>query len=517
MLFSTKNRFLFLASSFLAGFSLMTVELAASRIIAPYVGSSIYTWTSVIGVILLGLSFGYYLGGFFSDKYSDKNIIFWEYLFSSISVSFVPLVAPLAKSFFKLSLSLPLLIFLISFVLFFVPSVFLGSLSPSILKKYVNSLGEVGRNAGFLSALWSLGSIVGTFFTGFIFIGYVGTKETFFIISLIIFLNSLFFLETKKELFWLIFLFSLCFFAILFLNKEFFKSENLVFFKESNYYQIKVVDGQFNGADDARILFLDFDSHSIESKSKKFLGVYPDVYPLFSVFKKDIKDIFVIGGGSYSLPKNFSDFYEGSFVKVAELDPEVKKTADVFFNLEKYKTISTKFGDGRMILENDSNKYDLIFEDAFNSFISIPWHLATKEFTAVVKNHLKEGGIYALNFIANSQGKDSLFFQSMVKTFKEVFSNSYVFIVGDLSYFPQNIILIGVNSNIHKKADFLRLRLSFLKNGSWLAQNFYDLNDFSDSNGILITDNFAPLERLMIPVVNKYFSPYSLFYYSFLN
>ncbi len=496
----------------------MTVELAASRIIAPYVGSSIYTWTSVIGVILLGLSAGYYIGGYFADRAYQKNIVFWVYILSSVSVAAIPFIAPISISLAMSSLSLPVLILLIALLLFLAPSVFLGALSPLILKRYVTSLGQVAQSAGTLSALWSVGSILGTFLTGFVFMGYIGSQETFLAIGAVIALNSLPFSKSKTEISVAALVLAVLIFLLFFVpGAAASKLGNSIFSKDSDYYHIRVADGQFQDAGNSRILFLDFDSHSIESLSGKFLGTYPDIYPLFSVFDKSINKIFVIGGGSYSLPKYLSDYYPDSSITVAELDPKVVDVADRFFGLGKYNNISTLVGDGRMSLNKISDKYDLIFEDAFNSFISLPWHLTTEEFDQLAKSRLKKGGIYAVNFVSATDGDNGVFFQSMLKTFKSVFPNTYVFSTGELSYYPQSVVLLGINSDTHEKVDILKIEAGLLKNGSWLADHLRDSSDFTDDKGIVLTDNFSPVERLMIPVMDEYFKQYSEFYYSFLG
>jgi MFS family permease len=511
----SKKRFLYLISSFIAGFSLMTVELTASRVIAPFVGSSVYTWTSVIGIILLGLSLGYYLGGFLADKYSAKNWLWFSYLFSSISIIAIPFLMPVGNVIATAPYSLPVVILLITFFLFFIPSVFLGSLSPIILKRYVASFDKIAVGAGTLSALWSVGSIVGTFATGFLFIGYIGSAATLFSIGVILAINGLFFYKGRLQfiLSLILAVFSL---IILFYFSGPANASAALFSKESNYYQIKVAGGTYEGISDARILFLDFDSHSVESQSGKFLGTYPDIYPLFSVFNKVIKNIFVIGGGSYSLPKYLAQYYPQASVAVAEIDPQVVAVAQKYFNLDNYK-IDTKIGDGRVILSSNQAKYDLIFEDAFNSFISLPWHLTTKEFTQEAKSKLTDGGIYAVNFISPAQGDESLFFQSMLKTFREVFPNMYIFTTGGLSYFPENIVLIGINSDAHKDIQKIKQEVFSKINGEWLAENISDGNKYSDSQGIILTDNFAPVEKLMMPVMNEYFNQYAQFYYSFLG
>ena len=509
-----KRSLLFLISSFIAGFALMTVELTASRVVAPYVGSSVYTWTSVIGVILLGLSLGYYLGGFFADKYIQKNWIWISYFFSAVSVAIVPSVAPLSKFLANSNLPLPLMIPLITLLLFFLPSIFLGSISPIILKQYAVSFEKIAVSAGTLSALWSVGSIIGTFATGFLFIGYIGSAATLFSISFLLGLNGLFFCRSKFQTVLSVIIVVVSIYFLFFPLNLSRAGANTLYSKESDYYQIKVVDGSFGEVNDARILFLDFDSHSIESASKNFIGTYPDIYPIFSVFNKNPKNIFVIGGGAYSLPKYLSGYYKNSDVTVAEIDPKVKEIAEKYFNLGDYK-INSKIGDGRILLRKNDSQYDLIFEDAFNSFVSLPWHLTTKEFAQEARLKLSKGGIYAVNFISSTKGEESLFFQSMLKTFREVFPNMYVFTTGGLSYYSQNVVLIGINSDEHKDVSEIKQYLASVKNGRWLASHISDGDDFTDTGGEILTDNFAPVERLMIPTMNEYYKPYSEFYYLF--
>ncbi|MCR4275243.1 MAG: fused MFS/spermidine synthase [Candidatus Wolfebacteria bacterium] len=510
-----KNRTLFLISSFVAGFSLMTVELTASRVIAPYVGSSLYTWTSVIGVVLLGLSAGYYLGGFLADKYVYKNLNWLVFALASVSVFIIPFIIPFGEILTTWSLTLPVTILLMSFLFFFLPSIFLGALSPVILKNYTNSFECLGISAGTLSAFWSLGSIAGTFITGFIFIGYLGSRATLMGVALLLMCVTLFFYKSKIQLIISI-LFAIVILIVLFLSVSSVSlAQNTLYSKESNYYSIKVADGVL-GMDDVRVLFLDFDAHSIESRSGKFLGGYPDMYPLFSAFKNPLKEIFVIGGGSYSMPKYFADYYKDSKVTVVEIDSKVKEAAEKFFNLKDYR-ITTERNDGRVALKGKDKKYDLIFEDAFNSFISLPWHLTTKDFAFLAKTRLTEDGIYAVNFVSPTKGKESLFFRSMLKTFREAFPNMYIFTTGELSYYPQNVVLIGINSNFHQDISKIKSNLINLKNGQWLASHIADERNYSDDGGVVLSDNFSPVERLMMPVMNRYFKLYSDFYHSFLK
>lgn len=502
---------LFLISYFIVGFSLMVVELTSTRILAVYVGVSIYTLTAVIGIILLGLAIGSYLGGRLIDRYYSLKTIFVFFVLSSLLVAFIPILSSQSPIFVSLHLPLIIIIVLISLVLFLLPAIFIGTLYPSLLKFYLDNIAVVGEKSGTLSTFGAVGSIVGTFLTGFLFLGYFGSSTTIFIISIILFINGLFFYRPKIKT--LIILFALLMTTI-FLFQFIHQNDNSVFRKESNYYTIRVVDAVNDIFGRIRILFLDFDSHSVEGLDGQDLGGYPEIYPVFSVLNSNIKSILNLGGGSYSIAKKFADFYSDSQVTVVEIDPDVSKTAEIFFNLKSY-SIKTNISDGRIFLEKNNEKYDLIFSDVYNSFISVPWHLTTNEFNNLVKSRLNEGGIYAVNFLSALQGENSTFFQSMLSTFKKTFDNYKIFAFGFSPFEPQNIILVGINSSNQINYSDLKERIRYLKNGEFLLSKLV-LEKTSENNALVLTDDFAPVEKLMTPLINNYFPFYAEFYYSFL-
>ena len=118
----------YLLASFVAGFGMMTVELTASRVVAPYVGSSVYTWKSIIGVILLGISLGNIVGGKLIDKYPSKKIIFYSSIISAILVAIIPFVINVIPLIALQSISLPIIIIIICFLLFFLPTIIVQGL-----------------------------------------------------------------------------------------------------------------------------------------------------------------------------------------------------------------------------------------------------------------------------------------------------------------------------------------------------------------------------------------------------
>lgn len=487
----------------------MVLELTSTRILASYLGVSIYTWTSIIGIILLGLSFGSYVGGFLIDKYRSLKTIFVFFILSSFFTAFIPILAIKTPFFIFLNLSILPIIILVSLILFFLPAFFIGTLYPGILKLYSVNFEKIGLQAGKLSSFWSIGSIIGTFLTGFYFISYLGNNATIFFVSIILFINGLFFYRPKIKNLIILIIFLI---AIIYFSKSTFGQSNDIYNHQSAYYNIRVIDVVNNILSGSRVLLLDFDVHSVEKNDNEHSKLYPEIYPVFSVFNLDINNILVLGGGSYSIVKKIFNFYKNAEVAVVEIDPEVTKVAEKFFDL-KYYPINTISMDGRVFLQKDDKKYDLIFGDTFNSFMSLPSHLTTKEFNDLAKSRLAENGVYAVNFISALKGKNSAFFQSMLLTFKKTFDNYQIFSFGDLSLYPQNIILVGINSDIPIDAEALKEKIRELENGEFLSSRLVS-KTFPNSDGLVLTDNFAPVERLMAPLINSQFHDYASFYYS---
>lgn len=514
-----KFKFNFFAfSAFTAGFSLMVVELIASRVLAPMVGSSIYTWTSAIGIILLGLVCGNFAGGFAADKYSSRRVVFYAYLFSAFSVALIPWMANFSRPLILLNFPLPLTTLTLTGLIFFIPSFFLGAIYPGLYKLFVTDLFAVGKSSAAISALWSAGSILGTFFTGFFFISHLGSSHTLYLISFILLLNGLFIkpLQAGQR-----FLFVFLAFAVMSgLNLSLRKAapKNLVFEKESAYYKIKILDSGAGLVDHFRIMFLDFDVHSLQRTDQKNLELYTQMPMIFPTLNHSARNILVIGGGSEAISKNFSLAYPTAQVTTVEIDPAVVEASQKYFTPSQ-RPLDTQIADGRVFLEKTPATYDLIFSDAFNSFISVPWHLSTRQFNELAFNHLNESGIYAVNFISAQAGENSLFFQSMLKTFKLTFPNFQIFAYGKTPAEPQNIVLVGIKSADKLSAEELREALSKAAAPDFLGRALVTKPEkiFLTAETPILTDDFAPTENLMAPLIGNYFSEYSALYSALLN
>ncbi len=522
-------------SAFVAGFSLMTVELASSRIIAPIIGSSIFTWTSVIGTILFGLTIGNLIGGKIADNYTKifngEKILSLSML---LSMFFVYLIIPLSKNIdfiLDKGFSIMWLSVIICTILFLLPSIAIGTISPIIFNLYVNDIKNIGRKYGLLSGLWSLGSILGVFMTGFYFISKIGSSGTIYFISIIFLILFFFFYiknikkdsaYLKREIGFVVFILIIFLVSIFSrIQKDDTTSSKIVYQKETGYYMAKVVDyDYYDQYGKNRWLFLDIDSHSVRTEKPTQI-LYTDIHPAFSAFSNKIENIHVIGAGAYSLPINLRKIYPKSNITVSEIDPEVEKIAKEYFDLEKYN-IKTEITDARMKFagrkankkgdSEKSEKYDLIYGDAYNSFISVPWHLLTKEFIGEIKNSLNQNGIYAINFIGAVEGKDSKMFESVYSTINETFPNNYVFTFGDKKSSIQSITIFGINNDKYIDRVVLLKKLAKIDPSLFLSKLLLDKETVNVGRGIgkgiILTDNYSPIEYMMRGIMDKYFIKY---------
>lgn len=514
-----KEKIIFLLGSFFAGFALMVIELLAVRIMAPMVGASVFTWTSAIGTMLLGLSVGSYLGGIIADKCPQKNILAFSFLISSFFVAIIPVATYFSNDFLDAQNGIFILNLLLSTSIFFLPALFLGAIQPIIVKLYSRNLETLGKGYGLLSAFWSLGSILGVFLTGFYFMSHFGILFIVYGIASLLFVLGIVFFCQKQEhkaraslilffAFTLGIIFSITWYRGILSSKK----ESPFFEKDSAYYHIKVIDAPFGRMGMSRFLFLDADMHSVEPKTSTENALYTDVYPVFGIMKKNIGSIHVIGGGAYTLPKLFARHYKDAKVSVSEIDKEVERTAERYFDLDT-SLIRTDYNDPRYAFRTERASYDIIFGDAYNSFISVPWHLLTYEFNEQVKKRLNHDGIYAVNIVSATEGENSLLFKGVYKTFSKTFPNNTILSFSKNPSDPQNVTFIGSLSYEPINRDAVNRMLNNTFNKTATNARIVDTKNLQSKNdGVFLTDNFAPVENLTLPLIKNYFPSYFDFY-----
>ncbi len=497
---------------FVSSFCLMVLELVAGRLMAPYLGVSLYTWTSIIGIILAGISFGNYLGGRVADQKLSRQILGSTFFLAGISSAAVLYLVPVLGTILgKMNFPLALSTFLFSLVIFFPASMFLGCISPMVIKFDLKNLEKTGRTVGKIYAMGTLGSILGTFATGFILISLFSTKyvvigisAVLIILGIIVFGQGRGLLKDKANI-----IFSLIFVG------SFFLPQNCD--RETNYYCIKAPKTESKSEAQGYVLKLDHLIHSfvypgheeiLTYEYEKFYKILTD-YWLNENRTINFSSLF-LGGGGYTLPRYFEKSYSGASLEVAEIDPGVTDFNYEELSLHQDTKIKTINQDARMYLQRlpADKKYDLIFGDAFNDF-SVPYHLTTLEFGKVVKEHLLPNGYYAVNVIDDY--KYGKFVSSFIKTLEEIFPYVYLAPLAlDWKTDHRNTFVVLAGEDPINEDGWAAILNVLKKTGEYdnLDKISYlvpqeEVREFLKvKKAIVLTDDYVPTDNLLAPVFN---------------
>lgn len=408
---------------FVSSACIMILELVAGRLIAPHVGSSLYTWTSVIGVVLAGISVGNYLGGRLADRWASLRFLGVIYLlaaFSCLTVLYFDRMDQLVVNDWHIIVK----ILVLTTAMFFVPCTILGTISPIVAKLSVSDLAKTGRTVGEIYAAGALGSIVGTFLTGFVLISTFGSYTIVFSVALVLAAIGVIFLLVGR---WQSAILAIVVVAAgwaLASNQGWLKS---ICVRETNYYCIKIID-QDNEGKQIRQLVLDHLVHSFVELGNptNLVYGYEKIYAELAQYRStqnSHQNVLMIGGGGYTFPRYMEAVYPEATVHVVEIDPGVTQFAHDMLGLKPDTKIVTYNEDARMFMAGKPTmKYDLVLGDAFNHY-SVPYHLTTKEFNDRVHAWLADDGIYAVNIIDGPRGE---FVRAYYNTLRESFKYTYL-------------------------------------------------------------------------------------------
>lgn len=415
---------------FIGGGCIMVLELIASRILAPYIGVSLYTWTSIIGVVLAAIALGNYAGGKLADKYPSPLALGGVFLVAAAtSLIILPLTLVLAQAPLPVSMHLMSRAVLYTLLVFALPVFLMGMISPLAIKLTLKDLGTTGSVAGTIYAVSTAGSIIGTFATGFFLISWLGTRTIVWIVALILLVTGVVIIAPWKSLRCLLAVVGiLALFAVVILF--FGDSFRSPFYKESNYYAIQVIDTDVDGTA-VKALSLDRLVHSYinlrdpTSLTYDYERIFAELTYYLTQNKPDFRAL-LMGAGGYSFCRYLEIMYPQSSLEAAEIDPAVTQTAHEALGLPRTTQIKTYHQDARMFLAERKvgPKYDLAFADAFND-MSVPFHLTTREFNNLVKAQLTPDGFYMLNIIDDFH--NGSFLISMAQTLKLSFAHVYLF------------------------------------------------------------------------------------------
>lgn len=443
----------------------MGIEMSASRLISVYFSSSQIVWTIIIGVIMIAMAAGNYIGGRQADKKPSYLRLYLELLFAGTWIVLIPFLGRFIIAgitvLFALFITKGLVIWAALFsciILFVPPLLFLGKVTPSLIKY---SLGEKvsGKVIGLLEALNTIGSIVGTFLPTFLTIPFIGTSNSFVLFGSMIAGLGLIFVTTyfidkfknrpkevekneqenpvknekKKELkacilsgiyacFWILGLVISSNTSLIFWPQESMISES-----ESMYNYLKVDKVGKTTYFSTNALF---GVQSCINDDYSLTGMYYDNLLISPYLVKEQPKVLVLGNGTGTYATMMKDYLHCDCdITAIEIDQGIIDLSYKYFKMNE--DVNVICDDGRNFIARDKNKYDIILVDAYSS-ISAPFHMTTVEFFTLVKEHLNDDGIMMMNVNMYSDKKES-FSVAVCDTACSVFENLYEYRVNNAS------------------------------------------------------------------------------------
>lgn len=493
----------------------MVIELVAARIMAPYIGVSLYTWTSIIGVILAGIALGNFLGGKIADRYPSPAILAAIFFVGGLLTAAIPFATKTAASVYWFwGLPLMLNFALRISCIFFLPATVLSMVSPLIIKLTLGDLGRTGGVVGTIYAFSTVGSIFGTFMTGFYFILLFGTRNIVWYVGGVLLLMGFLSMFTWKIpgrwnyslrniAIWFVALLATVGFLLAFQSRGLWQDSYTM---ESNYYTIKVTPDP--GGKNAKILNLDRTTHSYVVPDDplhleyRYIKIFSEVVS-YAFRENPAPRILHLGGGGYTFPRYLEAVYPQSLNEVIEIDPMVTLVAQQELGLPLETRIRTYNQDARLFLaqRRAEEKFDVVIGDVFSDY-STPYHLTTLEFDRLVKAHMQTDGIYLVNIIDNF--RDGKYIPSFIHTLKQAFSNVYIF--SQAENWEDGMLgnyVIAATDNPIEPADYK----AFIKanRNDAISDHIYDESRLegylAQRNPILLTDDHAPTDILIAPLI----------------
>ena len=473
---------------FLSGAIGMGLELIAARVLSPYVGSSNVVWTSIIGIILVSMSIGYWIGGKRADKNASADTISEILLFAALFTSIIPILETIVvKQFAGIIGNLIIAAILCAIILFSVPSFILATISPYAVKIKSKEDDEIGSVSGRISSLSTIGSIIGTFFMGFVLIPNIGVSNINIGVTLILVIMSIIAREKKdKKYIFLTIILIFIMIALIFTGKYLFKINNpeILLDTDSQYSRIWVKQIK-TSQNTYKTLQVDTGIESyIDSETGEMGAKYLRYYDLFEYLNKDAKSTLLIGGAAYTYPIHYLEKYKDKTIDVIEIDDKMTQIAKEQFGLNtNEKRLKIYNQDGRSYLNYSKNKYDTILIDAFKG-TNAPFELTTYEALNHAKEMLNENGIVLTNIIGSIEGKDSKFIEYEYATYKAIFDDVKIFMVANKDKTDrQNLILVGIKGNPEKDETKYSEYEQYLE---------MEVMEFSTDKKI-VTDDYAPI------------------------
>lgn len=498
---------------FFCGAVVMTVEMSASRLLAPYFGTSLFIWANLIGLVMIYLTLGYWLGGKLADRYPRRTVLYGITAVAGFMVGVIPILSKPILSWsltgfadYSVGIFYGSLIGVI--LLFSVPLILLGFVSPFAVRLRMVDVEDAGGTAGGVSALSTLGSILGTFIPVFFLIPYIGTAATLYTASATLLVFSILGLVVSRAVRpaaiyagLLVVVLGLMLFAPRGLVKEP-QRGTLVEEKESAYNYIQVVK---EGTRYELMLNEGHAVHSIYDANQLLTGGPWDYWLIAPYFNKnfapsDMKGMAMIGSAAGTAMHQYDVVYPGVPVDGVEIDPEIVNIGDKYFGMSTLKNATTHEEDGHTYLQTDgkNKRWTVIGIDAYRQPY-IPFHLTTQEFFQEVSSHLEDNGVAMIN--AGRTQSDTRLVDALANTMRTVFPNVYVIDVPTMA----NSMVIAtkqpsqIGNFAENAANITDPILKQVFDASLQKGNIREVQP--NPKGYVFTDDRAPVEEVIDQII----------------
>lgn len=494
---------------FVTGAVVLAVEVMAVRILAPFFGNTIFSFSSVITVILAALSVGYWYGGRLADRRPEEILFYKLVTLSGVTVLVVHLasafILPVFASIFPLTYG-PLIA---AMVLFFIPALCFGLLSPMAirLRTVADPTVGVGTVSGEVFFWSTLGSIFGSLSSGFVLIPYVGLHLSMVGSALLVVMVGVAGLyshgATIKDIGPMVLGLVVLVVSNIALPLEQlqfgFPDATLLYDEDGYYEQVRVFEGQVYNSN-ARVLMLDRQlSSGITWPDAGLLFPYTQYIDLYRFFRPDMARAVVLGAGTGTVAKALHERYPDALIDMVDVEPKLFDLAHRFFEVPDAEQIREYVDDGRQFMQSQGDRtYDFIFGDMYSTLYSEPWHVTTLEYYQTIYEKLDDNGVYMGNYIGDLDFQHPTRVGASLRTLREVFDHVYLFAIqGPEVRKMQNCIIIAVKGENVFAPTSANLWLSPNKELVQYAEHAvsYDVDQLADQP--IYTDDKTQTELVM--------------------
>jgi spermidine synthase len=429
----TKGTYLYV-TAFAGGLVSLAVELAASSLLRPHFGTANLVWAAIIGLILLYLTAGYFIGGRWADRSPRPATLYQIVAWAAFLVGVVPFAAyPVLRlaqlGFVSFNAAMLGGSFVAVLILFSLPVTLLGCISPFVIRLAVKDVASAGRTAGRVYAISTAGSFLGAFLPDLLLIPTIGTRYTFVLLSLLLLAVALVGLARSGPRRLLLYLWMpavIILLTLLMSGQPVKAAEDVIYETESAYNYIQVVEKE-NGC---RQLLLNEGEgiHSVYCPDQLRTTGPWDYFLIAPYFNPapctpdQVESVALIGLAGGTMARQYTAVYGPLPIDGVEIDPQIVRVGREYFAMGG-SNLNVIVADGRYALAHSGRRYTIVGVDAYR-LPYIPPHLTTVEFFRQVRDHLTDDGVVAIN--VGRASEDYRLVEAMLATLLQVFPSAHV-------------------------------------------------------------------------------------------